>query len=452
MRKPIQYFSHNGVPIPIALALVLALLAGQQASAGAEDTTTESIRSISLQSLLEAGRQGHPVLAKQSLLSDSLKLTQEKINRAYWPQLSLNASASWQSEVINIDIPIPGSTISPPPKDQYNATLNLKQNIWDGGVTADRKRVAEKRSQIEHERVNLDWYQVRSQILQLYFAGVVQQELVAQAETLDRYLGKVLENAQVALGNGVATKRDVLLVKARQLEARQAIVDAKSRLASVKQNLADLTGLAISEDLPLATPILRCRTSDKSPPNPDTIHRPELNLLAAQTQLLKAQEKLERSTDRPKLGAFATAGYGRPGLNALSDNFDSYFIGGVQLTVPLTYLYSGTRSNARRQLEIQRSIIARQQDVVMTQIQVKLDSQQAELNRLVNTIELDDRLLKVRNDARHETELRLKLGTATMTDLVSDLSEEARAQTKIAVHRAQRNLACHQLAFIKGDL
>ncbi len=414
--------------------------------------TAESNPGISLQSLLRAGRQNYPLLAKQTLLNDSLKLTQKKMNRAYWPQLSLNASASWQSDVIDIDIPIPGSTISPPTKDQYKATINLKQNIWDGGVTADQKRVAEKRSQIEHERVNLDWYQVRSQILQLYFAGVVQQELATQAETLDRYLGKVIDNAQVALRSGVATKRDVLLVKARQLEARQATIDAKSRLASVKRSLENLTGLAISADSQLATTFLPCPASEKTPPNPNTIHRPELNLLAAQTQLLEAQEKLEQATDRPKLGAFATAGYGRPGLNALNNNFDSYFIGGVQLTVPLTYIYSGTHSNTRRQLEIQRSLIARQQDVVMTQIQVKLDSHHAELNRLVNTIELDDQLLKVRQDARQETEFRLKLGTATMTDLVSDLSDEVRAQTQIAVHRAQLNLECHQLAFIKGDL
>ena len=46
-------------------------------------------------------------------------------------------------------------------------------------------------------------------------------------------------------------------------------------------------------------------------------------MLAAQDRLLDAQDEVEKATDRPKLGAFATGGYGRPGLNALDDSFDT---------------------------------------------------------------------------------------------------------------------------------
>ncbi len=409
-------------------------------------------RTVSLESLMEAGRRNHPTLAKRPLLAHSLELSRERINRAYWPQLSLGGRATWQSDVTSVDIPLPGATIPTPSKDQYRVTLDLQQNLWDGGVAADQKRVAQSRSRIEQEKVNLDWYQVRDRILQLYFAGLVQQELRDQARALDGYLDTVVEKAQLALKHGVATERDVLLAKARQLEARQATADATAKLASVRRSLEDLTGARLSADAMFATPVAACSAPADPHPRPDAVHRPELGLLAAQGALLDAQEKLDRAADHPRVGAFATAGYGRPGLNALSDKLDFYFIGGVQVTVPLTYLYAGTHRNGREQLAVQRSLLTRQQEAVMTQINVQLDTQRAELGRLDGAIVLDDQLLQLRERARKQTELQLSLGTATMTDLVNDLSREDQARTRRTVHRAQRSLACHQLHFIMGDL
>jgi outer membrane protein TolC len=432
------------------LVVGLGLGLGRTNPASAEESAVSP--TVSLATLVEAARKHHPTLAKQPLLADSLKLQNQQMNRAYWPQLSIGASATWQSEVTSVDIPIPGAMISPPPKDQYRATLNLQQNLWDGGVVADQKRVAAKRIRIEHEKVNLEWYQVHDRILQLYFAGVVQQEIQRQAELLDGYLDTTIKNAELALQNGIITERDVLLVKARQIEARQVIADARAQSRRVQRSLEDLSGASLPEASRFAGPVRSCEPTKEPHPSSDAVHRPELSLLAAQAELLAAQDKLDRAGDRPKLGAFATAGYGRPGLNMLSDSFDTYFIGGVQLTVPLSYLYTGKRHKAGQQLAIQRSLLARQQDAVMTQVHVQLDSQHAELARLSGAIKLDDELLQLREGARKQTELQLSLGTATMTDLVADLSEEDRARSQGAVHRAQRDLACHQLAFIKGDL
>ena len=408
--------------------------------------------SVSLASLLEAARKHHPTLAKQPLLEKSLALRSKEINQAYWPQLSVGASATWQSDVTSVDISVPGVMISPPPKDQYRATLNLQQNIWDGGIVADQKRVAEKLTRVEHEKVNLEWYQVHDRILRLYFAGVVQQELQSQAETLDAYLSTTIENAELALHSGVITERDVLLIKARQIEARGVAADAKAQRTRVQRSLEDLSGATLPTGTNFAAPARRCEPGQERHPKSEDVHRPELSLLAAQADLLAAQNELERAGDSPKLGAFATAGYGQPGLNMLSSGFDSYFIGGIQLTVPLSYLYTGKRSKARQQLEIQRSLLARQHDAVINGVHVQLDSEHAELDRLDVAIELDDQLLHLREGARKQTELQLSLGTATMTDLVKDLSDEARARSQGAVHRAQRDLACHQLAFIKGEL
>jgi outer membrane protein TolC len=175
-------------------------------------------------------------------------------------------------------------------------------------------------------------------------------------------------------------------------------------------------------------------------------------VLSAQQQLITAQERLDNIADRPKVGAFATLGYGRPGLNALNDTFDTYFIGGVQLTVPLTYLYTGTHRKAQRQAELQQALLSKQQAAVLSQINVQLDTQRAEIARLDAGLLLDDELIGLRGKARQQTETQLALGTATMTDLVNDLTQEDQARSKQALHRAQRSLACHQLELAAGNL
>lgn len=429
--------------------ITLALVATSSAELRADHHEQEM---VALKSLIAAGRKHHPTLAKKPLLVDSLRLQSQKLDRGYWPKLSLIGRANWQSDVTSVDIAIPNVMIAVPPKDQYKVAFELQQSLWDGGVISRKKRIARSRSLVEDEKANLQWYEVRGRILQLYFAGVVQQELEQQAHTLESHLGTVVKEARVGLKSGVLTRRDVLLVEARQLEARQAIADADAQLRSIRRSLSLLTGTHLGQQTRLAPLASNCKAATEDANHVAVLRRPELGVLAAQASVLAAEEQLNRVVDRPRIGAFATAGYGRPGLNALSNQFDSYFIGGVQLTVPLTYLYAGTRKNDREQLAVQRSLISRQEQAVKTQIEIQLAEQRAELHRLESNLEIDEQLVQAREQARKQTDLQLSLGTATMTELVDDLSLEDRARTTRAVHRAQRSLACHQLAFIKGEL
>ncbi|MGD8858845.1 MAG: TolC family protein [Myxococcales bacterium] len=434
------------VAIALASSMALAVLCARPPSAHAQ-----AVETVTLAGLIEAGRRHHPTLARRPLLARSFDVESSKLNRAYWPQLSLDGSATWQSTVTSVDVPVPGVTIPKPSQDQYKLALELQQTIWDGGATADRKRVAEERARLDKHQVGVEWREVRERILQLYFTGLVQQKLRSQAQVLDEYLTTVIEKAQLALDQGVATERDVLLARARQLEARQAAAEASAHLDGVKRALAHLTGQDLQDDAVLAPALASCVVNDARAVTPDAVKRPELDALAAQSQLLGAQEALELSPDRPRVGAFATAGYGRPGLNALSSEFDFFFIGGLRVTVPLTYLYAGTHGKSHEQLAIQRALVDRKRDALMTRINVELETQRADLERLDATIELDSELLGVREKARKQTETQLALGTATMTDLINDLTLEDQARTRLAVHHTQRDHVCHEVALTTGN-
>ncbi len=407
---------------------------------------------IRLDALIAAAKKHNPSLAKKPLLEQSLALQQSRASSAYLPQLSLNGKATWQSAVTEVDIPVPGVSISPPPKDQYQATLDLKQTIWDGGVTSDQKKLLESKSKVEQEQVQLAFYQIKERILNLYFGAVVQQELVEQASDLENHVATLIEKTEMLVEQGLAIERDVLLLKARHLQAQQARVDAEKSLEKIRRSLTELTGTPLSPGLRFEEPASPCRQPSEAELEARPIKRPELDLLDAQAELLDVQKAASHASDRPRLGAFATAGYGRPGLNFLSSEFDFFFIGGVQLSVPLTYLYAGTHRNDSRNVAVQRSLLAREQDAVLMQANVERASQSTEIARLDEILKLDEGLVLLREGARKQTETQVALGTAATADLVSDLTQEDQAKSQRAVHQAQRSLACAELSLIEGKL
>ena len=407
---------------------------------------------VTLSALLEASRHHHPTLAERGLLKQSLAAEKSQLDAAYYPQLAVGGSATWQSDVTQLDLPVPGVEIEPLPKDQYKLTLDLQQTLWDFGGTADRKRVAETRARLRQRQVDVEWHQIRNRIVQLYFTGVVQQQLRAQAHTLDGYLATTVEKAQVALAQGVVTERDVLLARARKLQARHALVNAEARLQGVRRSLAELTGQALGPDAVLAAPEVHCEQRDDQRVFAQTLKRPELEVLSAQREILDAVQEAEEAADRPRISAFATTGYGRPGLNMLSRDFDFFFMGGLRIAIPLTYLYSGTHRQARAQLAKDRAVVDKQQEALLIQVNTELSQQQAEVQRLDATLALDAELVALREGARKQVEVQLELGTATMTDLLNDLSQEDQARSQLAIHRYQRSLACHEIALTLGEL
>ena len=104
------------------------LLAGL--SAGAQVTLDECRR---------LAREHYPEIRQYDLVRRTEEYTLSNARRAWLPQLSLAAQATWQTEVPSFPdalagmlaqqgIDMPGMN-----NDQYKVALELKQTLWDGG-------------------------------------------------------------------------------------------------------------------------------------------------------------------------------------------------------------------------------------------------------------------------------------------------------------------------------
>lgn len=63
----------------------------------------------------------------------------ENAAKGYLPQFALSAKASYQSDVTEIPVKLPGVDLKGLSKDQYQVMLELQQKIWDGEESVCRR-------------------------------------------------------------------------------------------------------------------------------------------------------------------------------------------------------------------------------------------------------------------------------------------------------------------------
>lgn len=95
----------------------------------------------------------------------------ENAAKGYLPQFALSAKASYQSDVTELPVKIPGVELKRLPKDQYQVMLELQQKIWDGGGIRMQKKQTIAEADVEKEKLNVDMYSLNSRVNESLFQG-----------------------------------------------------------------------------------------------------------------------------------------------------------------------------------------------------------------------------------------------------------------------------------------
>ena len=385
---------------------------------------------LSLEECYRQAETHSPQAGQTRLIQEATDLQIKLLNRNYVPQSRINGQATWQSDVTSVPIKLPNFELTPPPKDQYKLTLDVTQTIWDGGLTEKQKSATLANQQVEQQRVVVDLYRIREQVSNLYFGALFAERQLRNFEILQQELNAKLLKTKASVQNGVAIRSNVLSLEARILEVEQQLLETQKRRASALEGLSLLTGTNIDVNTTLQAPATQLV-------NGIEITRPELRLFDAQKQNLAVNEQLIKAKNLPKLSAFATGGYGRPGLNFLATQFQTYFIGGIQLQIPLTHLYTNSQGLEIQQLRVNQQRIERQRESFLLETQVRLASQRQEVGRLQALVASDRKLIEIRGSIRKASESQLDNGIITASDYLTELNNEDTARQNLILHEIQ---------------
>ena len=386
-------------------------------------------QTITLTECQEMARDNYPAISRFSIIEQSKNYTLANANKAYLPQLSLEAKATYQSDVITIPLNMPGVEIPTPDKDQYQVALQASQIIWDGGKVAAKKSMVKAGAIVEEKTLEAEIYSLRERVNGLYFGILLMQEQLKQQTVLDEELQRNHDRVSSYIENGIANQADLSSVEIEMLRAGQQRIQMESAQNAYLQMLSVLIGEELSLDTEFVKPMVSNVISSA------IINRPELEIFSAQKATIDAQTSDLKSSIMPVIGAFAQGGYGKPGLNMLQNEFDTFFLGGVKLSWNFGNLY--TFKNNVKNNELKKLSIDTQRDTFLYNMNVQISQQQNEIDKYRKTMHDDEEIIRLQQLIKDAADAKVENGTMNVSDMLKELTALEMAKQAKLLHEIQ---------------
>ena len=168
---------------------------------------------ITLEECQRKTQDNYPLVHQYDLVEKTKEYNLENAAKGYLPQFALSAKASYQSDVTEIPVKLPGVDLKGLPKDQYQVMLELQQKIWDGGGIRMQKKQTIAEAEVEKEKLNVDMYALNDRVNDLYFGILLLDEQIKQNTLLQDELERNYRQITAYVENGIANQADLDAVK-----------------------------------------------------------------------------------------------------------------------------------------------------------------------------------------------------------------------------------------------
>lgn len=403
-------------------------------------------QSLRLDTCQIKAKENYPLLKQYGLIGKTADYNLSNANKAYLPQFTLFARATYQSDVTAIPetlgevlTQLSGQPVTFPvlSKDQYQAALEVNQLVWDGGVVNTQKKVIKASSEAERQKLEVDLYALNDRINNLFFGIMLIKEQLKVNQILQQELANNFRRMEAYLENGLIQQADLDAVKVEQINAIQQETDLKSVLKSYCQMLSLFTGLVVNENTELEKPLLPVVSGNIEN------KRPELLLFDAQKNLLENQKKTILAGNLPKIGLFIQGGYGRPAFDFFNNDFTSFYIGGIRLSWNIAGFY--TQKNELNKIEMQKKNVDIMKETFLFNSNLLTSQQLNEIDKLKLTLKNDEEIISLRSNIKKSAEAKLENGIITVTDLLREINAENVARQTRTLHEIQLYMAVYQL-------
>ena len=399
-------------------------------------------QTLSLEECYALANTNYPLAKQNALLQQKSNLDTKVLNKGKMPKIDLNAQATYQSAVTQLPIRLPNLAINPPNKDQYKATLDINQLLYNGGLIDANTKIKEAQTKIQQQQVEVNLYQLKTRINQLYFSTLLLQErsnlLVAKDEQLDLKIKEV--KAGVKFGAILPASEKVL--EAEKLKIKQQLTEIRFDKKRALGNLSLLTYSTIDEKVTLVKPTT-------NPIYNTDNNRPELQLFDLQNEQINFSKNLISKNNLPKINAFGQAGYGNPGLNMLDNSFQPFYVVGVKAN---WNVFDWNKSKTEQEaLTVSEAIVSTEKETFELNTNLQLQEMENEIKKTEEVITTDSEIIALREYVVKSSDAQLKNGVITASEYLVELTNLFEAKTNEKLHQIQLALAKANYQVIKGS-
>ena len=397
----------------------------------------------------QAAEKNYPLIKQYGLIAKTTQLTVKNIQKAWLPQLTASAQATYQNAVtawpesMQTMYQQMGLKMKGLSKDQYKIGVDLQQTIYDGGSISNQRNIAQQEGKVQEAQTEVNLYQVRQRVNEMYFSLLLLNEQIQLNEDVKTLLLSSEKKLSAMVKGGTAATSDLDNVRAERLSIEQQNENLKQQKQMLQRMLSVFCGIEVN-NIEKPEPIQVTSSAN---------NRPEIRLYDSQLKLTEAKEKALDTQLRPKLGLFAQGYYGYPGLNMFEDMMNRKWslngIVGIKLSWNVSALY--TRKNDKARLSAQREMIENAREVFLFNNKLEEIQQNENINRYQTMMKSDDEIIVLRTNVRKAAESKLAHGIIDVISLLREINNENAAKTQQSIHEIDMLKEMYNLKYTNNE-
>ncbi|MFT7049995.1 MAG: outer membrane protein TolC [Psychroserpens sp.] len=396
-------------------------------------------QTITLEECYTLVTQNYPLVKQSKLLDMQNELESDVISTSRLPQFSLDAQATYLSDVV--EVPIPNSSIESLNNDQYRATISVNQLIYNGGVSGASLNLKSAQLKTKQKQIEVSLYQLKQQINQLYFSVLLAQESKLLLNAKNTQLQAKLKEVQSGVKYGIILPSSDKILEAELLKISQQLQELESNNTTLIETLSSLISLPLYTSTLFQSPLLETQIKSE-------LNRPELELFQLKKEEIENSESVLSKQNTPKLFGFATGGYGNPGLNMLDNSFQTFYTVGFKLNWNIFDWKSNKKQ--RESLLINKDIVDNETEIFKLNTTIELNQQQKEITKIEAFIISDLSIITLRKEVLKAADSQLKNGVITSSAYITELTNLYEDENTLVKHKIQLQLAKANYNVIKG--
>ena len=383
-----------------------------------------AVHALSLNEARSMARDNYPAIRQYRMIEQSRDFTLDNVMKGWLPQVSLSAGAYGFTDILRSDQRMEQAGMDMN-NFMANASVMIKQSLYDGGQIAARKKVDWAESQVQKQQLDVSMYAINEQVDQLFFGILLLDEQLKQNALLQKDLATSEQTIRSMMTGGIANQTDLDAILVERLKVEQQ----KESLLASRQAYLRMLGVFVGKDLVAAAETLEKPAQGYVRAN---VNRPELKYYASQNLLLDAQRKQLNTQLRPTVGIFGM-GMVHSKMSDMLNN--GMMVAGVSVSWNIGALY--TRKNDIRKIEVQRQINDSQREVFLFNNRLQNEEADGAIASLKRQIEKDEEIVRLRENIRGKSDRKVELGTKSVNELVSDINAVSLARAQKAMHEIQ---------------
>lgn len=396
---------------------------------------------LDLDTCYDLAEKNYPLAQQSDLLKNKIDSEINTIKKEQYPKLDLNAQATYQSDVIEFPLQLPNVTIEAPNKDQYRATLDANQLIYNGGIIAATTQLKTAELQSQQQQVVVNLYQLKSRINQYYFGTLLFQKHLELLNTKKEQLALRLAEVNSGIKFGAVLASAGQIIEAELLKIEQQISQANFDKKKALDNLSSLINMTFDDDITLSQPVYALSIEAES-------KRPELKLFELKEQEIEASKEVNSKLKYPKVMGFAQVGYGNPGLNMLDNSFQDFYMAGIKLHWNI--FDWGKTKEKDKVLTISQQLINTERETFNLNNDIQLKELENERNKYLQLILTDTQIINLREKVLDASNSQLRHGVITASQYIIDFNMLYEAKTDQQIHEIQLGLTTANYLVVKG--